>query len=159
MHSKKYLSVCQTLCKKMFHTIPRARFPVPIQSMEYWKHFTLRQISASPFLAIICQWRGIPPKSKTTKKQIFFNLLEQKRRKVPWMGKWCFLVSTFYENDKKWADMEFVKNFTPSDFQVRNFTPAFSPNFNSFSKKKHKKWVKMEKFTSLGKIFYTVNFT
>ena len=50
--------------------------------------------------------------------------------------------------------MEFVKNFTPSDFQVRNFTPAFSPNFNSISKKKHKKWVKMEKFTPLAKILH-----
>ena len=36
------------------------------------------------------------------------------------------------------SDMEFVKNFTPPDFQVRNFTPGFSPNLNSFSKKKHK---------------------
>ena len=36
-------------------------------------------------------------------------------------------------------DMEFVKNFTPADFQVKNFTPSISSNFNSFSKKKHKK--------------------
>ena len=36
------------------------------------------------------------------------------------------------------SDMEFVKNFTPPDFQVRNFTPGISPNLNSFSKKKHK---------------------
>ena len=36
------------------------------------------------------------------------------------------------------TDMEFVKKFTPSDFQVKNFTPSISPNFNSFSKKKHK---------------------
>ena len=35
--------------------------------------------------------------------------------------------------------MEFVKNFTPSGFRVKNFTPLISPNFNSFSKKKHKK--------------------
>ena len=35
------------------------------------------------------------------------------------------------------TDMEFVKNFTPPDFQV-NFTPGISPNLNSFSKKKHK---------------------
>ena len=34
------------------------------------------------------------------------------------------------------SDMEFVKNFTPSDFQAKNFTPSISPNFNSFSKKK-----------------------
>ena len=31
------------------------------------------------------------------------------------------------------ADMEFVQNFTPPDFQAKNFTPAISPNFNSFS--------------------------
>ena len=38
-----------------------------------------------------------------------------------------------------WPDMEFVKNFTLPDFQAKNFTPSISPNFNSFSKKKHKK--------------------
>ena len=41
------------------------------------------------------------------------------------------------------ADTEFVQNFTPPDFQAKNFTPSISPNFNSFSKKKHKnewKW-------------------
>ena len=37
------------------------------------------------------------------------------------------------------ADMEFVQKFTPPDFQAENFTPSISPNFNSFSKKKHKK--------------------
>ena len=52
------------------------------------------------------------------------------------------------------ADMEFVKNFTPSDFQAKNFIPSISPNFNSFSKKKHKKRVKMEKFTPLAKILH-----
>ena len=36
------------------------------------------------------------------------------------------------------ADMEFVHNFTPPDFQAKNFTLSISPNFNSFSKKKHK---------------------
>ena len=36
-------------------------------------------------------------------------------------------------------DMKFVQNFTPPDFQVKNFTPSISPNFNSFSKKKHRK--------------------
>ena len=50
--------------------------------------------------------------------------------------------------------MEFVKKFTPSDFQEKNFTPSISPHFNSFSKKKHKKWVKMEKFTPLAKILH-----
>ena len=37
------------------------------------------------------------------------------------------------------TDMEFVQNFTPPDFQAKNFTPSIPPNFNSFSKKKHKK--------------------
>ena len=37
------------------------------------------------------------------------------------------------------TNMEFVKKFTPPDFQAKNFTPSISPNFNSFSKKKHKK--------------------
>ena len=36
-------------------------------------------------------------------------------------------------------DMEFAQNFTLSDFQAKNLTPSISPNFNSFSKKKHKK--------------------
>ena len=48
--------------------------------------------------------------------------------------------------------MEFVQKFTPPDFQAKNFTPSISPNFNSFSGKKHKIWVKMEKFTLLAKI-------
>ena len=37
------------------------------------------------------------------------------------------------------TDMEFVKNFTPPDFQANNFTPTISPNFNSFSDKYTKK--------------------
>ena len=52
------------------------------------------------------------------------------------------------------ADMEFDQNFTPPDFQVKNFTLSISPKFNSFSKKIHKKWVKMEKFTPLAKILH-----
>ena len=51
-------------------------------------------------------------------------------------------------------DTEFVKNFTPPDFQAKNFTPPISPNFNSVSEKKHKKWVKIEKFTPLAKILH-----
>ena len=46
-------------------------------------------------------------------------------------------------NINLYSDMEFVKNFTPSDFQAKNFTPSISPNFNSFNKKKQKnewKW-------------------
>ena len=37
------------------------------------------------------------------------------------------------------TDMKFVKNFTPSDFQAKNFTPSISPDFNSFSDKNTKK--------------------
>ena len=59
-----------------------------------------------------------------------------------------------YVHTPKQADMEFVQNFTPLDFQVKNFTPSISANFNSFSKKKHKKLVKMEKFTPLAKILH-----
>ena len=35
--------------------------------------------------------------------------------------------------------MKFVQNFTQPDFQAKNFTLSISPNFNSFSTKKHKK--------------------
>ena len=58
------------------------------------------------------------------------------------------------EEGKWFTDMEFVQNFTPPDFQAKNFTPSISPNFNSYSKKKHKKWVKMKKFTLLAKILH-----
>ena len=37
------------------------------------------------------------------------------------------------------TDRIFVQNFTPPDFQAKNFTPSISPNFNSFSKKKTQK--------------------
>ena len=47
-----------------------------------------------------------------------------------------------------------VQKFTPPDFKIKNFTPSISPYFNSFSGKKHKKWVKMEKFTPLAKILH-----
>ena len=50
--------------------------------------------------------------------------------------------------------MEFVQKFTTPDFKVKNFTPSISPYFNSFSGKKHKKWVKMENFTPLAKILH-----
>ena len=35
--------------------------------------------------------------------------------------------------------MRLVKNFTPPGFQAKNFTPLFSPNFNSFGDKNTKK--------------------
>ena len=37
---------------------------------------------------------------------------------------------------------------------AKKFTPSILPNFDSFSKKKHKKWVNMEKFTPLAKILH-----
>ena len=46
------------------------------------------------------------------------------------------------------------QNFTLPDFQAETFTPSISPNFNSLSEKKHKKWEKMEKFTPLAKILH-----
>ena len=49
--------------------------------------------------------------------------------------------------------MEFVKNFTPSDFQAKNFTPSISPYFNSFSKKKHKKMSENGEIYTAGKNF------
>ena len=50
--------------------------------------------------------------------------------------------------------MAFVKNFTLPNFQAKNFTPSISPNFSSFSEKKHTKWVNMEKLTPLAKILH-----
>ena len=50
--------------------------------------------------------------------------------------------------------MEFVKNFTPPDFQAKNFTPSISPNFNSFRKKNTKnewKWKNLHRWQK----FYT----
>ena len=37
------------------------------------------------------------------------------------------------------TDMEFIQNFTPPDFQAKNFTLSISTSFNSFSQKKHKR--------------------
>ena len=36
------------------------------------------------------------------------------------------------------SDMRFVQNFTPPDFQAKNFTPSISPNFIIFSDKTQK---------------------
>ena len=49
--------------------------------------------------------------------------------------------------------MKFVKNFTPPDFQAKNFTPSISPNFNSFSKKIHKKMSENVEIYTAGKNF------
>ena len=65
-------------------------------------------------------------------------------------------MASFKKNNflSEYSDMKFVKKITPPDFQAKNFTPSISPNFNSFSKKKHKKLVKIEKFTPLAKILH-----
>ena len=51
------------------------------------------------------------------------------------------------------SDMEFVKNFTQSDFQAKNFTPSISPNFNSFSDKNTKKMSENGEIYTTGKNF------
>ena len=50
--------------------------------------------------------------------------------------------------------MRFVKKFTPPNFQAKNFTPLFLPNFNSFGDNNTQKWVRIEKFTPLAKILH-----
>ena len=52
------------------------------------------------------------------------------------------------------SDMEFVKNFTLSDFQEKNFTLSISPNFNGFSKKNTKNEWKLRNLHRWQK-FYT----
>ena len=53
------------------------------------------------------------------------------------------LVTTGKYAEYAESDMEFVQNFTPPDFQAKNFTPSISPNCNSFSKKKRRTpWLK-----------------
>ena len=50
-------------------------------------------------------------------------------------------------------DMRFVQNFTPPDFQAKNFTPSILPNFNSYSDKNIKKWVKWRNIHSWQKVY------
>ena len=47
-------------------------------------------------------------------------------------------------------DMEFVQKFTPPDFH------SISPNFNSFSKKKHKKMPKIDTLDALDNAMTTI---
>ena len=46
-----------------------------------------------------------------------------------------FVATDSPHTEKACADMRFVKNFTPPDFQAKQFTPFFSLNFNSFGDK------------------------
>ena len=57
------------------------------------------------------------------------------------------------ELTQTYINMEFVQKFTLPDFQAKNFTPSISPNFNSFSKKKHKKMSENKEFYTAGKNF------
>ena len=58
---------------------------------------------------------------------------------IDYQGGGCVMVIDYQDGGYVMADMEFVQKFTPPDFRAKNFTPSISPNFNSFSKKKHKK--------------------
>ena len=49
--------------------------------------------------------------------------------------------------------MEFVKKFTPLDFQAKNFTLSISPNVNSFSGKKTQKMSEHGEIYTAGKNF------
>ena len=51
------------------------------------------------------------------------------------------------------ADMRFVKNFTPPDFQAKKITSLISPYFNSFGEKTHKKMSENGEIYSVGKKF------
>ena len=51
------------------------------------------------------------------------------------------------------ADMRFVKKFTLPDFQAKNFTPLFSPNFNSFDDKNTEKISENGEIYTAGKNF------
>ena len=53
--------------------------------------------------------------------------------------------------------MSFVKNYTPPDFQAKDFVPLISLNFHSYSDKNTNEFVFLEKFTPLAKKFYTVS--
>ena len=52
-----------------------------------------------------------------------------------------------------WTDMEFVKNFTPPDFQANKFTPSISPKFNSFSDNNTNKMSENAEIYTAGKNF------
>ena len=66
----------------------------------------------------------------------------------------CFAFCTLVHRKPEIGTSETVTLLSDMEF-VKNFTPSISPNFNSFSEKKHKKWVKMEKFTPLAKILHS----
>ena len=62
-------------------------------------------------------------------------------------GRWARDRDKDIDRDKSGGqetDMEFVQNFTPTDFQAKNFTPSISPNLNGFSKKQAQKLVQVD---------------
>ena len=98
---------------------------------------------------------------ETRENDDFGNMPGKKKRKIIWIVincslylldalDWLYRLHLYMKSWQKesfwrWtvlaitSDMEFVKKFTPPDFQAKNFTTSISPNFDSFSKKKHKK--------------------
>ena len=77
-----------------------------------------------------------------------FAFSRVKIKVIRWQGDWV----TRWLGDKVKGRHEFVQNFTPPDFQAKNFKPSISPKkqFKWFKKK----IVKMEKFTPLAKILH-----
>ena len=74
------------------------------------------------------------------------NVIRSRKRKI--LG--VFIPVIMHTSS---SDMEFVQKFTPLDFQVKNFALSILPNSTVLVRKKHKKGVKMEKFTPRAKIY------
>ena len=65
------------------------------------------------------------------------------------------LVGKNTKNEWKWRNLlRWQKIYTAGFFRLKKFYTTISPTFNSFSGKKHKKCVKMEKFTPLAKVLH-----
>ena len=96
---------------------------------------------------------------ETRENDDFGNMPGKKKRKIIWILincslylldalDWLYRLHLYMKSWQKesfwrWTvlaiTMEFVKKFTPPDFQAKNFTPSISPNFNSFSGEKTQK--------------------
>ena len=68
-------------------------------------------------------------------------------------NKHTYLTHDWPRKTKSYSDMDLVQNFTPPDFQAKNFTPSISPDFNSFSKKKTRKMSENGEIYTAGKNF------
>ena len=117
-------------CPNLFVILPIEIFPT---YLVYVCHSWLAQL----LMWKLCQMASFI--SRSSQQLSYFSIFEGSVRRF-------FLILI--------SDMEFVKKITPPDFQAKNFTPSMSPNFNNFSGKKHKKWVKVEKFTPLAKVLH-----